>query len=643
MKNFIISICVLLAIVACNDNFLEKDPVESQTEEETFKTYENFRSYAWGMYDVFYDFTSVTRTINPLRALGRGDLYAGHLMRNDKTEPNFYASQQAEVFTSANISGNYYDYAQGGWNFSYIRRVNIMLDNIDASDMNDEDKAHWRSVGYFFHSFLYAELVSRYGDIPWVNHKTESEKDPIKDAPRTSRTVVVDSLMDRLLYAEANIKENGDGDNTINKACVQFLISRIGLFEGTWRTYHNVSDAESKYDKTELLEQSVRASEALMTTYPTLGAYDDLFNSPSLKDNPGVILYKELVAGVQTSYIARYCRTEAGLYEVPKHTVELFLSQNGLPIHNAENAEYDGDKTMYNEFRNRDYRLYANVMPPYYDATTAPYSLKIPSEFNTDYSEYVKLMPTIFPSNTSKRLPATKFNNFEPVPASPNIDKLGTTTLRTMTGYSFFRYYNEWEVNSPSGLNEADMPLFHMSEVLLNYAEAKWELGAFDQETANKSVNKLRQRSGVANMQVANIGADFDPVRDQTVDPVLWEIRRERIVEMLGEGCGFDDIRRWKRAPWYINRDVLGCYLRYSDYKEKNGEGVYGLIYGVFLVDENNNEQPKNNPNSAGYIKRAVNQANVGKGWLDKYYLLPIPLEEKALNPNLLPNNSGWE
>ncbi|MFV0484361.1 MAG: RagB/SusD family nutrient uptake outer membrane protein [Bacteroidales bacterium] len=643
MKNIFITICTLLAFVACNDSFLEKDSVESQTEDAAFVSYDNFKTYVWGIYDVFYDFTPVTRTINQYWGTARGDLYAGYLMRNDNTQANFYASQQASVFTSAGTSGNYLDYAQGGWDFSYIRRINIMLDNIDGSEMNETNKAHWRSVGYFFHAFLYSELVSRYGDVPWVNHKTESEEDPIKDAPRVNRTIIVDSLMDRLLYAEANIKTAGDGANTINKACVQFLISRIGLFEGTWRTYHGVSDATSKYDKTKLLEQSVRASEELMTAYPSLGTYDDLFNSASLKSNPGVILYKEFIAGVQSHLIGRYCRTGANRYEVPKHTVELFLSENGLPIHNAGNTQYDGDRTMYNEFRHRDHRLYANVMPPYYDASVAPYNYANPAEFNTDYSEYINLMPSIFPSETSKRLPASKFNNIEPSPASPNIDKFGTAYLKSTTGYTYFRYYNQWEVNAPAGLNEADMPIFHMSEVLLNYAEAKWELGAFDQSAADNSINKLRQRSGVADMQVANIGADFDPVRDQTVDPVLWEIRRERIVEMLGEGCGFDDIRRWKRAPWYINRNVTGCYLRYSDYTDKTSGEVYSKIYNVKLVDENYNSLPDNIPSSEGYVKRAVDQTTLGKGWLDKYYLLPIPLEEKALNPNLLPDNTGWE
>ncbi|MFV0376542.1 MAG: RagB/SusD family nutrient uptake outer membrane protein [Mangrovibacterium sp.] len=640
MKKIILSIYIALLFVSCNDDFLEKYPIESQTEATAFETYANFETYAWGMYDVFMDYSGITRTINSYRGPGRGDAFAGYLLYNQVVAPNAYASQVATTFASGDDAGAYWLYATGGWSFSYIRRVNIMLANIDDSQMTDDEKAHWRSVGYFFRSFLYAEMVSRYGDVPWVEQPV-SEVDPLKDAPRDSRVTVVDNMLDDLLYAEENINEDGDGDNTINKACVQFLISRVGLFEGTWRKYHNVSDGDAKYDQTALLEQSVRASTALMASYPSLGTYDELFNSPSLSANPGVILYKEFVTGVLTHYIGRYCRTGANGWEVPKHTVDLYLSQNGLPIHNASNTEYDGDETMYNEFRNRDKRLYASVIPPYYDAASAPYKYAEPAAFNTNYSEYVNMMSSLFPSATSKRLPATAFNNIGICPQSPNIDKYGTAYLKSSTGYSFFRYYNQWETNVPAGVNEADMPIFHMSEIYLNYAEAKWELGSFSQAVADASINKLRARGGVANMTVSSIGSDFDPDRDQTVDAVLWEIRRERIVEMLGEGAGFDDIRRWKRAPWYINRNVVGCYLRYSDYTDKTSGAVYSKIYNIDLVDENFGAVAKTSAGE-GYVKRFADQSTIGKGWLDKYYLLPLPLEETALNPNLLPDNPGW-
>ena len=57
-----------------------------------------------------------------------------------------------------------------------------------------------------------------------------------------------------------------------------------------------------------------------------------------------------------------------------------------------------------------------------------------------------------------------------------------------------------------------DMPVFRYAEVLLNYAEARAELGALTQEDLDNTVNKLRDRVGMTahlNLEAAN--ADPDP------------------------------------------------------------------------------------------------------------------------------------
>ena len=51
------------------------------------------------------------------------------------------------------------------------------------------------------------------------------------------------NILNNLKYAEEHIKVDGDGNNTINRAVVQSLISRFCLFEGTWRKYHALPNA----------------------------------------------------------------------------------------------------------------------------------------------------------------------------------------------------------------------------------------------------------------------------------------------------------------------------------------------------------------------------------------------------------------
>lgn len=92
-----------------------------------------------------------------------------------------------------------------GWNFSsFIRRINIMLSHVDDSNMTEEEKNHWKSVGYFFHSFWYMELIDRFGDVPWVDTPLDDTSEEAYGS-RMPRLEVADKVLDRLLWAESNI------------------------------------------------------------------------------------------------------------------------------------------------------------------------------------------------------------------------------------------------------------------------------------------------------------------------------------------------------------------------------------------------------------------------------------------------------
>src|SRR3712207_9418794 len=78
--------------------------------------------------------------------------------------------------------------------------------------------------------------------------------------------------------------------------------------------------------------------------------------------------------------------------------------------------------------------------------------------------------------------------------------------MRCRTGYYFWKNYDMWEFSTGSStFCTADKPIFKIEEVLLNYAEAAWELGQFNQSVADMTINKLRERASVAKMVVAEI------------------------------------------------------------------------------------------------------------------------------------------
>lgn len=606
---------------SCNDSFLDIDPVESLTEDTAFDTYDNFKTYSWSLYGVFGN-GNILRHIgsNGQGSIYQGDVFAGYLTRKGTNAYNPYAFQTISTVASGN-----------GWDFDYIRKVNIMITNIDKSTMSDKEKEHWRSVGYFFRSFYYMELIARFGDVPWVEGIINSN-DKEAYGPRMPRKEVADHVLDNLLYAEQNIKQNGDGQNTINVHAVRALISRFALFEGSWRKYHGLGD-EAKY-----LEACVTASEKLMKDFPTLHSdYGEMWTTNDLSHVPGVILYKEFVDDVLTSWFTHMERTSSHGVEMPQLTVDMYLCQDGKPISNSEVYEWGKkDKSIYSVFRNRDLRLLECVAPPY---KLSPESTPNKWSYHEDeqYREYMDIMGVTHvisnPGEAGKHKVMPLMNwSASIVLKVPNLQTASNQQfLSSRGGYYFYKNYCAWEKNhNMSVTNVADKPIFKIEEVLLNYAEVKAIQGQFTQEVADATINKLRPRAKVALMQVGEIGSDFDPTRDQSVDPLLWEVRRERIIELMGEGFGFYDIRRWKKAEYFVNKTHYGMWAQRSEIG-KTGK-ILNLETGFPDPDA-----------SEGYIYLFNDPIKEGKGWLDKYYLYMIPSNEISLNPSLLPNNPGWD
>jgi len=626
MKKYIFTILIILAIIACNDDFLEKYPRTSLTEENAFETYDNFKAFMFPCYGMFTNTTIATSVTNGYaqNAQYRGDVNAGYLTTRYNYNP--YAFQTIQNVSSGN-----------GWDFGYIRRINMMLSHIDGCEaLTQQEKDHWRSVGYFFHSFWYMELVNRFGDVPWVT-KVLDEASPEAFGPRDDRKMVTDSILTRLKWAEEHIGnfESKDGKNTINQSAIQAALSRFALREGTWRKYHELGD----YDK--YFTECARVSEILMDKYPTLyngtdgqpaAGYGEMWTTEDLSQVPGIILYKEYKEAILTHNNCHVEHTSSHIVEMPQHTVDMYLCKDGKTIYHS--PLYDGDKDIYSTFRNRDPRMYHTIMPPYRVKSGKGDYPTWSFTGNPADREYIDIMginsSCSNPGIGMKRLPAQNWGAslLAYIPNLQNgIPAQGTNAaayIACRSGYYVWKNYDQWETNfNNEALNTSDKPVFKIEEVLLNYAECKWEQGQFNQSIANITINKLRERADMAPMIVAEIDDNFDPERDQTVDPVLWEIRRERMIELMGEGFGFDDVRRWKKAPWYINRQQLGMWIQQSKVQES-------------LWDETTHLPTKSK--AEGYIYLWADPLIEGKGWLDKYYFYQVPTNEIVLNPALKQN-----
>lgn len=592
------SFSLSLLMTSClNDSFLDVYPKDQQTVVTAFTTYDNFKTYSWGLYNVFFGYTYNTGQTDEIF---RGDFESDNMIKGLAGNEGQWAYQKAKATDESK-----------DWDYDYIRRVNLMLDNIDGSQMNDAEKEHWRSVGYFFRSYKYFQMLSRFGDIPWVEHIMQ-DNSPELYGKRDSRDLVASNILANLKYAEQNIGSD-DGKNTISVAVVQALISRFTLFEGTWRKYHGLSDADT------YLKECARASEEVIKKYPEVHAkYDELFNSESLDGVTGVILYKAYETGQLMHGLTRMVRTGESSIEATKDAVDSYLCTDGRPI-STTTSRYGGDKDVYGQFRDRDTRLYLTICPPYMvKKDGGPSTPEWKHTDNPVDREFIDLLATLS-GETYHRLPSSNFKGFT-VQGQPHLRNVnwGQGWNTSEMGFWVWKYYNTHTVASnANGVNTTDAPLFRVEEVMLNYAEAMFELGKFDQDVADKTINKLRKRANVGKMIVADINDNFDTARDPSVPAILWEIRRERRVELMGEGFRLDDLRRWKKGN-YVDKQPLGVYVTGAKSKKLKVAG-----------GPNDDE---------GYIYFY----NKPLGWQEHYYLYPLPLKQLALNDKL-EQNPVWK
>jgi hypothetical protein len=189
----------------------------------------------------------------------------------------------------------------------------------------------------------------------------------------------------------------------------------------------------------------------------------------------------------------------------------------------------------------------------------------------------------------------------------------------TSTGYGITKFdepATPSQYRQATNGNETDAPVFWLAEVILNHAEACAELG--ETAAATASVNKLRTRAGMPALKLQG-----DPANNMGVSDLIWEVRRERRVELM-----FDlNDRYWSLIRWH-QLDKLDTQ-KYPD----QTKGAW--IDASWPIDLNSVKLDAN-----GYID--CNTTGDHRIFEEKHYLAPIPSGQITLNP-AIGQNPGWE
>ena len=566
------------------DDFLTRDPQDTVTDVPSFwNNEENLRTSFLDYYTYFFP--------GYRSGWNRADNFAETNVA-DWTDDN--AQEVATLFTKVAPTTD-----ADNWNFEKIRNMNLLLSRIQSSSLGEEAKNHWSGVARLFRAMEYAKLVQKFGDVPYYDAVVGSTDNEQLYRARDPRTTVMDKVNEDLAFACANIRVNdGTKGLTVNRAVAQGFASRIMLFEGTWQKYHANNTAKAA----EYLKAAKDYAAALMQTnaYSIAPSYKSLTTSEDLAGNPEIIMYRSYVENVVMHSLMSFQNTEHEKSSPSRSFIDAFLTKNGLPIHQAGNTDYKG-KEYAKEIQNRDPRLADNI----------------------DEESGLRLN--------------------------------GVAAVYAASGYYANRYVNKDLINKPGGMsstNTTDAPVMKLNEVMLNYIEAAAELAELGQYTLtqadfDKTINAIRDRQSTQMPHLTLAGNALkvngveinDPDRDATVKPIIWEIRRERRVELAYEGLRFNDLRRWGKleyADMTKNKKLnMGAWINKADYPE-NAEALAKIT----LCDENGNIVTGNE----GYIMPITEVAKM-RVMADKDYLYPIPVDHITMYENhgfKLTQNPGW-
>ncbi|MFN8356724.1 MAG: RagB/SusD family nutrient uptake outer membrane protein [Spirosomataceae bacterium] len=453
----------------------------------------------------------------------------------------------------------------GSYNTPYqlIRAANNIIEKAPraaASGVAAATVDRYIAEARFFRAYAYYSLFQRYGGVPLILKLLQEDSAELQ-APANTRDEVLEAIYQDLDFAASKLQTPTQlgtaGYGRISKTAALAFKSRVALFEGTRCKFHNYGDYKKH------LNLAVAASKAVIDSkeHSLFANYYNMFQlAGEGRQNRENILVKQygvsIADNVLTHNAAR--NLENGSANPTKSLVDSYLMTDGLPT--TKSKLYKAPTVSTEVFLNRDDRLSATIMK-----TGDAYIGSAP---------VFSISPLVF----------------------------------QLTGFCSRKYFNidDW-TNQRSYI---DGILLRYAEVLLNYAEATYELNeSISDADLELAINPLRTRGKIAKLTNAFVTANGLNMRE--------ELRRERRVELAVEGFRYWDLVRWKTAEVELVKPILGNFFFKTE---------FGTATTVKLTSDN-------------FI--LVQDASFRKFNPAKDYLWPLPVNEIGLNP-ALKQNPGW-
>ncbi len=578
MKSFIIKTACLTLMTLTATACMDLEPKADMGDNVVWNKAENFQLFANQFYGWTRDFQMGNNTYGNGVIDGPHSDYRSDLIATASVNP--YSQGTNTIPTE---DKNYEAL------YTRIYYTNLLLDRA-ASFGDAEAIANPVGEAKFFRAYLHFELVQLYGNAILLTKPLDLNSPELYIA-RNDRGEVIDQIITDLQEAADLLPETAAEAGRLTKSAAWAMLSRVALYEGTWQKFHTGGmDATTNTERSTALltiardaaNKVMKAGKHQLFYNKTLGS--DSYRYMFILEDGAQCNPANLNKSANTEYILSHRHRNgdalgtnithgmlSNVCYITRKLANMYLCMDGLPI--GKSPLFKGYVGVTDEFKDRDNRMRNNMLR------------------NGD----------VHWDNDGKW--RTSWTN-EDEKSSKKAD------VRANSGYQNRKWCVERQVADT--YESMDYPVIRYAEVLLNYAEAVYELdGSITDTDLDNSLNLVRRR---INSQMPKLSNSFVEANGLSMRE---EIRRERTVELILEGFRIDDLKRWATAPIEMPQDLLGVQVTGTWFeanwsaqsRQLNGEGC------IILYND--------------------------RAWNDKLYLYPMPSDQLQLNPQL-GQNPGW-
>lgn len=637
--------CAALAMVSCND-FLDMEPESSVSPEKYFSDESQLAAYTIRYY------TNNFPSLNSL--YGDEEL----------------ATDNATTSSSNNryLKGEWKTPASGGeWNFDNIYAINYFINHAEeklaAGQISGTPAKikHYIGEGYFLRAYQYFYRLRKLGDFPIIKETLPDDAATlIENSKRRPRNEVARFILEDLDKAIEYLTNNPDGGKArITKNAALVLKARVALFEGTWEKYHAGTalvpngegwpGAEKDYNQgyqfpsgsaenevNFFLEQAIDASQQVadaVALTPNNGViqqssseaandYYDMFASSDPSKYSEVLFYRpynrDLSIGTDYNHHIYYGYARGYTHQMEQS----FLMKNGLPVY-AEGSGYQGDDYIGDTKKDRDdrWRLFMK----------APGEIK--TFINISKPEYFSKAPQVYTNDVK---------------------------YSTATGYLIGKGFSHDMKNQDLNKDETAAIVIRAAEAYLDYIEAYYERYHQLDAKADKYWKAIRERAGISTDYQKTIDAtdmtqeakyDWGAYsKGSIIDKTLFNIRRERRDEFIGEGYRYSDLIRWRALDQLNGYQIEGIKLWGPMLQDYESEGLKDKL----VYDKSDKENTISSPSLSIYLRPyQVAKSGLyynGLFFCQSHYLSPIAVSHflisasdgATISTSPIYQNPGW-